>query len=136
MKASWQRAAVSGDVETIERLLMTGEPTASELLNSKDRFGQTALMLASMRGHIAVVEALVRHGAALNHTAKFNLSALMLAVINNHQEIVKILVEAGADRNIQGSGAPGFYQKTALALAQARGDEQMVQNLSGHTAIG
>ena len=76
-----------------------------------------------------MVEWLVGHGAALDHTAKYGLSALMLAVIGGHTGAVRILTAAGADPCLCGTGAPGFTAKTVLDLAIARGDPNMVDIL-------
>lgn len=73
-----------------------------------------------------MVRLLVERGAALNTTAKYHLTALMLAIINGHTEIARILIHAGADGSIRGTGAPGFYHKTALALAEERGQGEVV----------
>ncbi len=132
MKSKWQKAAKSGDVEALGRLLQDSIPSeispgasAKSLLDSLDKHGQTALMIAAMHGRAAAAHLLIEQRAELNHTAKFGLSALMLAVINNHAEIVRMLVEAGADLQIRGSGAPGFFQKTALDLAEGAGREEL-----------
>ena len=54
----------------------------------------------------------------------------MLAVIGGHVEVVQILVGAGADLSIRGSNAvPGFYGKTALALARDAGRTPIIQLL-------
>ena len=45
----------------------------------------------------------------------------MLAVINRHPDIARQLVDAGADLSTQGSGAPGFADKTAQDLATDAG---------------
>jgi ankyrin repeat protein len=125
MEREWELAIQSGDSALISKLIERGADINSEVINSKDRHGQTALMLASVRGHPAVVRLLVENGAALNHTAKYNLSALMLAVINGNADIVQILVDAGADLQIQGTGAPGFSGFTALQLAERAGQDQI-----------
>ena len=113
MTRDWQEAAKRGDAATLRRLLGQGED-----VDSLDRFGQTALMLSARNGHVEAVRALIDSGAKLDHTAKYHLSALMLAVINDHISIVRLLVEAGADTRIRGSGAPGFFDKTAEDLAE------------------
>jgi hypothetical protein len=64
---------------------------------------------------------LIERAALLDHTAKYGLSAIMLAVVNGHVEIVRLLAQACADLALHGSGAPGFHDKTALDLAEARG---------------
>ena len=95
-------------------------------MNARDRYHQTALMLAAQGGHAGVVRLLVERGSDLDVAAKFSLSALMLAVIAGHSEVVRILVGAGADLTIRGSGAPGFAGKTALGLALARDADEMI----------
>ena len=71
------------------------------------------------------------YGAELDAAAKFNLSALMLAVINGHTDIVQNLVEAGADLGLRGSkSVPGFYEKTALALAHDAGRTAIIKLLT------
>jgi ankyrin repeat protein len=112
----WLNAAKSGDVEGARALLDLGVD-----INARDRFGQTALMLAAHHGHGALVEMLIERKADLNVTAKYRLSALMLAIVAGHAEIASTLARAGADLTLQGSGAPGFSGKTAYDLAVERG---------------
>jgi ankyrin repeat protein len=76
-----------------------------------------------------VVEWLAECGAALDHTAKYGLSALMLAVVRGHINVVRKLTDAGASISLRGTGSPGFSEKTALDLAVARGDMEMVEIL-------
>jgi ankyrin repeat protein len=120
MTPDWEHAVRHGDVTTVDRLLAAGID-----VNSRDRHGQTALMLAALRGHTAVVERLIAAGADLNNTAKYRLSALMLAVSNGHHAIARALVTAGADASLTGSGAPGFAGRTAADLARGRGEHEL-----------
>lgn len=115
MNPAWEHAARSGDVESARTLLDSGTD-----INARDRYGQTALMLAAHGGHEALVEMLIEHGADLNVTAKYCLSALMLSVVAGHAGIARRLARAGADRSLHGSGAPGFAGKTAYDLAVER----------------
>jgi len=152
MEKDWERAIERGDVEWVHSIVSdvasehaatdpgsekgvkqrtTAEDSLSPLINSKDQHGQTALMVAAMRGHTQIVRLLVESRAELNHTAKYNLSALMLAVVNNHIEIVHILARAGADQSIRGAGAPGFASLTALELAEKAGREDIAAILRG-----
>jgi ankyrin repeat protein len=126
LKPEWEQAVRRGDVECLGRLLAGGAD-----VDARDRYGQTALMIAAQRGESSVVRLLLEKGAALDQTAKYGLSALMLAVIAGHAGIVRTLVEAGADLSLRGSGAPGFAGKTALELATARGQADMVAVLRG-----
>lgn len=120
----WERAARAGDIDQLKRMTRAGHD-----INSKDRHGQTALMHAAHAGNVDLVEWLVGKGADLDHTAKFHLSALMLAVIAGNHRIARLLVRAGADATIKGSGAPGFYDKTAADLAEERGDKRLAAYL-------
>lgn len=77
-------------------------------------------MLAARHGHLVAVEALARRGANLDVTAKFGLSALMLAIVAGHEAVARALVRAGADLELRGTGAPGFWNKSATDLAEER----------------
>ena len=116
MNAEWEDAIKQGDVQNVLDLLVRGID-----VDSRDRHGQTALMLAAHAGHREVIETLIAHRADLNITAKFGLSAIMLALIAGHAEIARILAKAGADLSLRGTGAPGFVDKTVSDLAMERG---------------
>jgi uncharacterized protein len=116
MDVCWEDGVRRGDADIVRDLLSRGiDP------NTRDRHGQTALMLAAQAGHLRLVQLLIDHGCHLNVTAKFGLSAVMLAVIAGHKEIARALAHAGADLTLQGTGAPGFAGKTAADLAAALG---------------
>ncbi|MEN6586888.1 MAG: ankyrin repeat domain-containing protein [Sulfuricella sp.] len=116
MNAAWEAASKGGDVQTIRDFLARGAD-----IDARDRYGQTALMLAAHAGHYAMVETLIAQRPDLDVTAKFGLSALMLAIIARHAEIAHLLATAGADLSLAGTGAPGFADKTAYDLAVERG---------------
>ena len=125
MKREWQNAVERGDAAALGALLERGDD-----VDSRDRYGQTALMLAARSGHDEVVEVLVAHGADLDHCAKCGLTALMLATINDRAGVVRLLLMAGADTHLEGSGAPGFAGKTALDLAKDLGREEIADLLN------
>ncbi len=112
MDAAWELAIKRGDVQIIHDLIGQGTD-----VDTRNRYGQTALMLAAHADHSEVVKTLIAYRANLNITAKFGLSALMLAIIAGYPEIALLLVKAGADLSLRGSGAPGFADKTAYDLA-------------------
>lgn len=124
MNKAWQEATRQGDIQQVGELLDAGAN-----INARDQYGQTALMTAAHDGHVELVRLLVERGAELNAAAKYNLTALMLAIIAHHIEIALILINADADWSIRGKGAPGFYNQTALRLAEARGQREVVQRL-------
>ena len=76
MRPELERAAISGDMPALEAQLAAGAD-----VDAKDRFGQTALMLAAHHGSLDAVKALLRHEANPDVTAKYGLSALMLAIV-------------------------------------------------------
>ena len=116
MDAAWEDATKRGDVQMVLDLLARGTD-----VNARDRYGQTALMLAAHAGHRHVVETLIAHRANLNITAKCGLSALMLALVAGHADVARLLAKAGADLSLRGTAAPGFADKTAYDLAVERG---------------
>jgi ankyrin repeat protein len=116
MDATWDDAIKRGDGQMVLELLERGTDA-----HARDRYGQTALMLAAHAGDRDVVETLIAYGADLNITAKFGLSALMLALSAGHTEVARLLAKAGADLTLRGTGGPGFADKTAYDLAVERG---------------
>jgi ankyrin repeat protein len=112
MDSAWEDAVKRGDVRVVLDLLGQGTD-----VDARDRYGNTALMLAAHAGQREVIETLIAHRANLNITAKFGLSALMLAVVAGHGEIAHLLAKAGADLSLMGTGTPGFVGKTAFDLA-------------------
>lgn len=116
MDAAWEDAIKRGNVQLVLDLLGRGAD-----VDARDRYGQTALMLAAHAGHCEVVKTLIAHRANLNITGKFGLSALMLALVAGRAEVASILARAGADLSLRGSGAPGLADKTAYDLALERG---------------
>lgn len=116
MDAAWESAIKRGDVQIVCDLLGQGTD-----VDVRDRYGQTAIMLAAHAGYREAVEVLIAHRANLNITAKYGLSALMLAIVAGHADIARLLAKAGADLSLRGTGAPGFADKTAYDLAVERG---------------
>jgi ankyrin repeat protein len=68
MDAILEGAIGRGDVEAVREQLRSGAD-----VNSRNRYGQTALMLAAHGGNREMVEILIASGADLNVTAKYNL---------------------------------------------------------------
>ena len=92
-----------------------------------NRFGGTALIPAAERGHVEIVQELLRHtNVDVNHVNNLGWTALLEAIIlgeggSRHTEVVRLLVEAGADVNL--ADAKGI---TPLAHARQRGYQPMV----------
>ncbi|MGW8825879.1 ankyrin repeat domain-containing protein [Paenibacillus sp. JNUCC32] len=91
-----------------------------------NRFGGTALIPASDRGHVEIVqELLTRTSVDVNHINNLNWTALLEAVIlgdgsENYQRIVKLLLDHGADPELpDGNGV------TSLQHARERGYQEI-----------
>ena len=125
MRKELEMAAFNGAADELERIIAEGAD-----IDARNKYGMTPLMIAVTRGHTPLVEWLIEHGADLDHTAKYGMSALMLAVVYGHLDMAEALTRAGARTDIQGTGAPGFQDKTALDLARDRRDETMIGLLS------
>ncbi|MGG4103452.1 ankyrin repeat domain-containing protein [Paenibacillus lautus] len=91
-----------------------------------NRFGGTALIPASDRGHVEIVqELLTRTDIDVNHINNLNWTALLEAVIlgdgsEQYQRIVKLLLEHGAD-----AGLPDGNGVTPLQHARERGYQEI-----------
>jgi uncharacterized protein len=98
-------------------------------LTATNRFGGTALIPASDRGHVDLVRALLRTEIDVDHVNNLGWTALLEAVILGegrapHQQIVRALVDAGADVSI--ADRDGV---TPLQHARRRGYAEIVRTL-------
>ena len=93
-------------------------------INSTDKWGWSALNVASFRGHTDVVKFLIREGAEVDQEDVSCYTALCRATQKGHKDIIKVLLKAGADvnhRNRRGN--------TPLSLASYWGHEKSVMIL-------
>lgn len=127
--------------------------------NIRNKFGETAIMLASYYGRTEMVKQLYRNGAEINHSgwnpliyaatngfldiihflleAKADMAAvspngttaLMMAVRSNHYEVAKFLLERGANANILNENG-----ESALNWAEKAGYISLVSLLKQHGA--
>ncbi len=86
-------ATRAGEVDRVAGLLEAGVP-----VDVTDKYGATALIMASSAGQAAVVELLLAKGADPNHTETFyGADPLAMAVFQGHPDVAVLLVKAGAD---------------------------------------
>ncbi|UHA75923.1 ankyrin repeat domain-containing protein [Paenibacillus sp. 481] len=93
-------------------------------INTRDGQGKTAVMLATVGNHPALVTALIKKGADLNIQDDRKDNPLLYAGAEGLLEIVKLTVQAGADTTITNR-----YGGTALIPAADRGHVEVVKEL-------
>ncbi len=85
-------AAAKGDVESVRSLLRSRGTN----VNSRNKFGSTALMGAAAGGFTPIVDALLKSGASVNAKGKGGATALNYAKKNGHDDTAKLLTDNGA----------------------------------------
>jgi ankyrin repeat protein len=85
------RASNLGPLKIVTKLVNYGVN-----LNAKNIWGNTALMLMSLRGHSEIVKFLLERKADINAVNQFNASALTWARENRKPDMVELLLENGA----------------------------------------
>ena len=100
-------AAASGQIGKVLDLISTGAD-----VNAKNKWGETALMLAAQHGRAEAVKILIEAKADMNAKSESGYTALMLAAMNGRTEAVKALIEAKADVSAKDKGG-----HTALMFA-------------------
>ena len=95
-------------------------------VNTRDKDNNTALILASMGGHLKCVEALIKEEADVNETGKDTQTALHRTAEGGHVRMVVSLIEAGADVNKQ-----DVHKRTALIRATENDHGACVESLIG-----
>jgi len=114
------RAVAENDLTRVESLLRLGvDPNVKGVNN------ETALMIASQRGYIDIVNLLLEEGADVNEQMHNKVTALMLATADSHNpELARVLLQAGAEVNHQ-----DIYGYTPLIYTSALGYIEMVKVL-------
>lgn len=148
-------AANNGNQELLDFLLRNRANTMKY-----NRYGDTALALAALRGHVPIVRRLIEAGADLSgpgwaplqyaafagHADVVSLllakkpdldkrapnrqTALMLAARNGHLEVVRLLIEADADMDL--TDADG---QSAMNLARKSGNTEIADYLKRQGAV-
>ncbi len=134
-------SASCGDVELVGFWIQHGADPAGALNKTGDMRG-TPLNRAVMDGHVAVVEALIDHGAPLNEVGAgypFG-TPLTVACENALPEMVDRLIVLGADVNLLSDGAAPLHyavrsggSSIVHALLEA-GADRTLTDANGYTA--
>lgn len=140
----------SEDEPLLIKLVKAGEKIQVKTLldkgtnvNVKDKYGKTALMYGSERGHTAlmdvaehakdwtceVIDLLIANGANVNAKDKYGQTALMNVACWGPKEIVECLIDKGADVNAKAKSG-----ETALKRAAHSHHNDIVEMLKQHGA--
>jgi len=112
-------ACCSGDLAAARKLLDKGVD-----VNYTDKDGSTALMWASVMGHVEVVKLLLDRGALIDLQNNYGSSALMYASHNGIVDCVRLLLDKGADMSLKAKD-----DMTAKDKAESNGHVAIVQVL-------
>ena len=82
--------------------------------NSKDKYGNTILIVAAQNGNKAIVKAALRHGGLINMTNCVGNSALHFASEFEYTKLRAYLLQKGANPDI--SNIYGYYAKDGLTM--------------------
>lgn len=110
-------AARNGNDDLVELLLQMRAK-----VSRRNRYGDDALLLASFRGHLAIVKRLVAAGAPLQRDDGW--PPLVYAAFNGHLEVVRFLLAQGADID-----AVSDNSTSALMVAARNGHLEVVKLL-------
>jgi hypothetical protein len=106
-------AAKRGDATALRAQLVQGVEA-----DGADADGTTALMYASVLGHVSCVEVLLQAGAVVDRVDPAGVTALMLSASRGHCQACSALLEAGAQLTVKAAAGP-YAGQTALDVAIA-----------------
>jgi len=118
-------ASKTGNLARVQELIASD----GEVVNALDNTGDTALIYASLNGHLPVVKELITHSANVNARDNDGNTALIYASAYGQLPVVSKLIEHGALVNEQNNNG-----KTALTVTSENGHLAVVIKLLQHGA--
>jgi ankyrin repeat protein len=116
-----------GDLQKVSEAIVSGFP-----IHSRDSKGNTAIIIASGRGQVKIIQYLIENGANPQDFTQHGLfegkSALCWAASQGRAQAVAKLIQYGADINYQ-SKKGVFQGKTAMMWASSQGRTDVVRLL-------
>jgi len=97
--------------------------------NTRDEYGSTVLMHATICRNLDICKLLIDYGANVNARDNYGSTALMHATLCGFIEICKLLINHGADVN-----AKAYRERTALMWAAYNGNLEICKLLINHGA--
>lgn len=104
------RAIENGDEELAQSLIIPRPD-----IDWKNKKGDTALILATLKGYEAIVRLLIAAGAGVDVTGQYGCTALHWATKLGLLKIVCLLIDAKADKNLQTQNVPSPLNLAATA---------------------
>eukprot|EP00898_Chlorokybus_atmophyticus_P006621 jgi/Chlat1/6960/Chrsp52S00520 len=104
---------------TLQRMLASilqarrGGPQPAQLLDARNRYGQTALHIAARRGSLWFVEALLRAGASVGVRDTYDMRAIDVALHHGHMQVVDLLKAV-----TQAEALPAVHQQPVVQPSQ------------------
>jgi hypothetical protein len=123
---SLRAAAEAGDLAAVRAVLDQPELPP---IDTPEKDGRTALILAATGGHVEVVTELLGRGADKDARSRIGWTALLAGAYGGHQGVVELLLQMGADTNIT-----DYAGRSALTWAARRGHQAVVEVLRVHGA--
>ncbi|WP_165782215.1 TonB family protein [Leptospira brenneri] len=99
-------AADLGNIEILKNELRL-DP---DIIDMKNEFGFTALMVAAQTGNLEIAKELIQRKANLNLVSNNNLNSLLYAALYGHKDILNLLIENNAIDNLK------VNERNALSL--------------------
>lgn len=125
MKAQFFKAVEKGNIAEINNLLNQGVN-----INSQDRVGRTALMIATYANDIETAKALIEKGADVNIQDNMKNNPFLYAGAEGYIGILKLTIKAGANPKLLNR-----YGGTALIPASEHGYVDVIKELLEKTEI-
>ena len=95
-----------------------------ELINSKNEYGSTPLIVASFWGSLNVIKIMLKMDVVINDIDRWGSTALFNAACRGYTEIVELLLQNGADINIK-----NIFGNTAYRTASVKGYKKILELL-------
>ncbi|KAI9858374.1 MAG: hypothetical protein M1813_007478 [Trichoglossum hirsutum] len=118
-------AVKAGNCDAAEELLCEGDAD----IEGTDRYGATALHMASRRGDDAMVQLLTQLDADVNAKDRSGATALHVASRDGHEGVALLLIQSGVDIKAKNASS-----QTALHIASEHGHEATVKLLVDYGA--
>ena len=110
--------------------------------NEADKFGNTVLRYAALKGHAEIAKMLLSAGANPNAANNDGITALLSAASKGHAEVAKVLLSAGANPNAATDDgwtalhwAAGFGHAEIAKMLLSAGANPNAANNYGATAL-